>query len=80
MEKTKSENTLESECKSPQLDLSKPSLLVAKLVGFEGQFRYFYILVERTVVRQVIAHYIECLLCVLYGEMSALDTNIRELS
>ena len=33
--KTKSENTLESECKSPQLDLSKPSLLVAKLVGLK---------------------------------------------
>lgn len=33
--KTKSENRLESECKSLQLDLSKPSLLVAKLVGLK---------------------------------------------
>lgn len=33
--KTKSENTLDGECKFPQLDLSKPSLLVAKLVGLK---------------------------------------------
>lgn len=44
--KTKSENTLESECKSPQLDLSKPSMPVAKLVGLKDNCLYFYILVE----------------------------------
>ena len=57
MEKTKSENTLESECKAPQLDLSKPSLLVAKLVGLKDSSYTFTSLWSELLLRQVNAHY-----------------------
>jgi len=63
VEKTKSENTLESECKSPQLDLSKPSFLVAKLVGSKDNSCTFTSLwSELLLLRQVNARYTACLL------------------
>jgi len=61
VEKTKSENTLESECKSPQLDLSKPSLPVAKLVGLKDN-SYTFTSLWSELLRQVNAHYTACLL------------------
>lgn len=79
--KTKSKNKLESECKVSPVGSKLAIVACCQVSGIEGHVRYFYILVEGTAIKRVIL----TTQCVRYytmldGEMSALDTNMSDLS